>query len=132
MAPSDLFFYAWLITTAIPLGAAIGLTTGWLIGKILHERKRGVFTVLGNLVVGIIGFVLGASISVIDASVNERWENGRLVFRETTGYADYLYSFAVVGAVTLPVLFHLGKAIIKRLPCKKKLKDEERHPINAV
>src|SRR5215216_2528848 len=119
MAPYDLFFYAWLITTAIPLGVAIGLTTGWLIGKILHKRKRGTVIILADAVVGAIGFVLGAYVSVIDGSVNERWENGQLAFRETTGYADYLYLFAIVGAIILVAIIHIGKAAGKRLPCKK-------------
>jgi MFS family permease len=132
MISYDLFFYAWLIIIAIPLGSFIGLTAGWLIGKLPHERKRGILNVLVDGVAGILGFVLGAYLSAIDSSVSESWENGKLVSRATTGYADYIFLFAIVGAITMVSVFHLGKAIIKNLPCKKDLKDKPQHPINAV
>src|SRR5438552_4094758 len=102
MVPYDLFFYAWLINIALPVGAAIGVLTGWLTKKFLGEHWRSVLSALLDGVIGAVGFVIGFLVSVASTSfVYEESYNGEMVTRQTDGFGDYAYVFAILGAVTL-------------------------------
>ena len=42
----------------------------------------------------------------------EEWSNGKLVDRQTDGFADYLHLFAILGAVTLVVIVRLSLGFV--------------------
>ena len=127
MLASELFFYVWLITVALPAGAAIGWSTGWLTKKVLREPHRRVLIALLDVITGIVGFVLGAAVSVMSTSfLDEEWSNGKLVSRRTDGFADYWHLFAILGAVTLVVIVRLSIRIIRKLICKTRVNGDER------
>jgi uncharacterized membrane protein YeaQ/YmgE (transglycosylase-associated protein family) len=127
MVAYDLFFYVWLITVALPAGAAIGWSTGWLMKKVLREPQRRVPIALLDVISGIVGFVLGAFVSVMSTSfIYEEWSNGKLVNRRTDGFADYEYVFAILGAVTLVVIVRLSIRLIRKLICKTRVNADER------
>lgn len=134
MFPDSLFIPAWIIIIiAAAFGAVIGLIVGGLMAKICREGIRSMALIFIDMATGAVGFILGASLSVTsNGSVYERWENGQLVIRETTGLIDYVYVFAVAGAVILVALVHFCKAIVKRLPCKRRPDRNHPDPIQAI
>lgn len=55
----------------------------------------------------------------------EEWSNGKLVDRQTDGFADYLHLFAILGAVTLVVIVRLSIRLIRKLICKTRVNGYE-------
>jgi uncharacterized membrane protein len=127
MVAYDLFFYGWLIEIALPAVAAIGWSTGWLMKKVLREPQRSVPIALLDVITGIAGFILGAFVSVASTSfVYEESYNGKLVTRQTDGFADYLHLFAILGAVAIVVIVRLSIRLIRKLMRRMRVKVDER------
>ena len=132
MVPYDLFFYSWLFTIALPGGACIGVLTGWLTKKLLREPWRSVSGALLDGAIGAAGFVLGALVAVASTSfIYEESYNGKLVTRRTDGFGDYIYLFAIVGAIALVVIVRLSISLARKLICKSSINGDKRMDTKA-
>lgn len=118
MNADTLFFLAWLAGIAILVGGGIGIMTGWLTKRLLRERWQSASSALMDGVIGIGGLVLGVLISVRSTSfLYEEWHDGKLVARQTDGFADHNYLFAFAGAVALVVIVRSSISLSRKLIC---------------
>jgi hypothetical protein len=105
----------WLLFVAIPLGAAIGWTVGYLMERILRRpRTRRILVI--DVSAGAFGFVLGAFAAGLGGySAYYEWTDGQLVKVRSEGLMDYRYYLAVGGAVLMVALLRGGLGLGKTL-----------------
>lgn len=128
----NLFLLAWLIGIAVLVGGGIGMLTGWLTKRLLREPWQSASGALLDGAIGSAGLVFGALISVTSRSfLYEEWYDGKLVTRRTDGVADYVYLFAVLGAVALVFIVRLSMSLARKLICKTSINPDERRDAKA-
>jgi len=109
--------YIILIVFVPIIGGGMGWVAGWLMKHTLREDKRKPIL---DVLMGMVGFLLGAYVSSIGFSLDEKFENGQLVYRKVTGFADHIGLFTVFGAVTLVAATHICITIYKKVAGKSK------------
>lgn len=128
----DLFFLAALLSIALPVGGSIGVVTGWLTKRLLHEPWQSASSALLDAVIGAAGLILGVVVSVTSTSfLYEESYNGKVVTRRTDGFADYWYLFAVLGAVALVFIVRLSISLARKLICKTSINADERMDVKG-
>src|SRR5215216_6619016 len=92
--------YGWLflIGFGVPVGGILGWLTGTLFKKLLHLDKSNATR---DTFLGIAGFLIGSYTALIGFSLDEKWENGQLVWRRVGGFGDYLIPVSMTGAVVV-------------------------------
>jgi hypothetical protein len=109
---ANIAFLLYALFIALPFGGIIGWSTGKLINRLLRQTKR---TIVLDVILGFGGFLVGTLISFIGYSLEEEFLNGELIYRKVTGFADYYYLLAAIGAVLMVVMVHLGLLFINRI-----------------
>ncbi len=100
-----LFIYVFCIAT--PIGAYVGWLTGALIKRVLHENRPRVIL---DVVIGAIGFLVTSFISFpyVKSYTEEKWMNGQLVYKKTTGFSGLFLLYGLLGTAILVIVVHLG------------------------
>ena len=56
----NLFFLGALFSIALPVGGSIGVLSGWLTKRLLHETWQNASSALLDALLGVAGLILGA------------------------------------------------------------------------
>lgn len=109
----------YITIVALPFGVLMGLLTNYTLKRLLNEPEWKAIPVMLDAAMGVVGFIIGTFVSFIGYRINET-HVGDVVYRNNTGFGDYHFLIANVGAVIFAAATHLA---VKTLRDKRKKKN---------
>ncbi len=109
----------YIVFVALPSGILIGLLTSYSLKRMLNETEWRAIPVMLDILMGVVGFLVGTFVSFIGYTENEVWENGELVFRKTTGLGDYYFLIAIIGATIFAAAAHIAVKAVSNKRAKR-------------
>lgn len=113
MLTANLAIYYFLFVV-LPLAGLTGFGAGRMTRWMVRQEHGAWGFDLLNIVLGVVGCILGAEVATLNASLHEEWQDGILTVRRVTGLIDYIEVLCFAGAIILPASGELVRSLVKK------------------
>lgn len=105
-----IFGFIYFVLVIVPVSCLLAWAAGKVCKLLIPQEKHS--PPLLDCVIAVVGFVGASFLSFIGYSERENWVDGKLVYREVTGWGDYAFVLGAVGAFLLVCCWYLLRQII--------------------